>query len=141
MSTVTYLTDDLTIVAGDLVTINDAGKIEKCTDGKMCLGALPPEAKIEGGKIIVPLVWAPRTRYHFEGIVLSVEERHDTVHSNWRRDPNDPTQTKNISDTKNVSQGWFVRFTDSSAMFFGMQKPDFVKGDTLQMTVVKKVKS
>jgi hypothetical protein len=141
MSTLTYLTDDLSIVAGDLVTINAAGKIEKCTDGKVCLGALPPEAKIEGGKITVPLVWAPRTRYHFEGVVLSVEERMDTVRTNWRRDPNDPTQTKNICNETVVSQGWFARFTDSSSMYFGMEKPDFVKGDTLQMTVIKKVKT
>jgi hypothetical protein len=40
-----------------------------------------------------------------------------------------------------VSQGWFARFTDSSSMYFGMEKPDFVKGDTLQMTVIKKVKT
>lgn len=82
-----------------------------------------------------------RTRYHFEATVLNVEERNQTEHSNWRRDPNDPTRTKNISDSKQVSLGWFVRFTDSSAMYFGMDKPDFGKGDTIQITAIKKAKS
>lgn len=131
---------------GDLVTINEEGKLAKWSSESKTpnFGALPPETTFDEKdkrKVKVPMEWAPRTRYHFEGVVLSVEERTETVHSNWRRDPNDPTQTKNISDTEKVSQGYFVRFTDSSAIYFGMTKPDFSSGDTLEMTVIKKAKS
>jgi hypothetical protein len=77
-----------------------------------------------------------RIRYNFEVQVISVEERFEEHRVNPHPDPADPSKT--VYDVQKTSLGWFVRISDSSAMYFGMTKPDFGKGDTLEMTAMKK---
>jgi hypothetical protein len=36
---------------------------------------------------------------------------------------------------KNVSVGWFVRVSESSAVFVGMEKPDIKEGDKMRLAL------
>lgn len=75
----------------------------------------------------------PRTRYRYVSrcVAMSVEERFEDF--NHRKDPNDAT--KFVSDKRSI--GWWVRVSESSAVFVGMEKPDIVKGDSLRHILEK----
>jgi hypothetical protein len=62
-------------------------------------------------------------RYVSKCVALSVEERH--------RDEWDEAS----KGTKKVSVGWFVRVTESSAVYVGMEKPDIKEGDKMRLVL------
>lgn len=66
--------------------------------------------------------------YTFGASVLSVVEKRTKV--NWRQEGGKWTYDE-------VSEGWFVRITDSSAIFFGGEKPDLKVGDKLEISIRK----
>lgn len=70
------------------------------------------------------------THYVFHTSVISVTERKEQY--NHRRNPDDNSTLYDIR-----SLGWFVRITESSAIFFGMEKPELEPGDKIKITIEK----
>jgi hypothetical protein len=62
-------------------------------------------------------------RYVSKCVALSVEERY---RSEWN---------EAAKETKQVSVGWFVRVTESSAVYVGMEKPDIKEGDKMRLVL------
>jgi hypothetical protein len=64
-----------------------------------------------------------RARYVSKCVALSVEER---FKSEW---------DEAAKEVKKVSVGWFVRVSESSAVFVGMEKPDIKEGDKMRLAL------
>lgn len=69
-------------------------------------------------------------RYAFITSVIAVEEKFQQV--NWHLDKETGKPT-----CEEVSLGWFVRYTDSSAIWLGNEKPELKVGDRIKVMLEK----
>jgi hypothetical protein len=67
-------------------------------------------------------------RYVFNTKVISVENRKRTARGRL-------VDGKTVLDEESL--GWFVRFSESSAICVGTDQPPFVAGDTIKITMEK----
>lgn len=67
------------------------------------------------------------THYILSGVVSAVEERFETLGA--RKGANDQTEFVQRSI------GWFVQFEGGASIYLGHEKPTFVRGDRVRLTL------
>lgn len=68
-------------------------------------------------------------KYIWDARVISVNEHKTTI---WKGG------VGAAAIMEEVSSGWYVRVTESSAIHVGSEKPDLLPGDTVELTMIKK---